>query len=264
MGMTFSVDLRAVSGLCKGKDYWWRRWEMVRKIAYLTGLFFFSALFLDPTWGQLVNRIELINPLPVPVQGDVAVRGDVNVVNTPEVIIRSMPDVSISGDVSVVNSPEVKIAGVARVEVVNDTERSIPVRVTNAPSAVAEEKTKSFFSWHDRASVNDKTKERKHRAIPPSQMANRGFVLTDLVATARFKKDAAELIVRIHGTAAERTQGMDVILTPWSPLMVSHFQTGIVFQPDMAIDVSLAGDGGGGKFQIDYALTFSGYFLPGS
>ena len=237
---------------------------MVRKIAYLIGLFFFSALFLDPTWGQLVNRIELINPLPVPVQGNVAVRGDVNVVNTPEVIIRSMPDVSISGDVNVVNTPEVKIGDVARVEVINDTERSIPVRVTNAPSAVAEEKAKSFFSWHDRASVNDKTKERGYRAIPPSQMANRRFVLTDLVATARFKKDAAELIVRIHGTAADRTQGMDIILTPWSPLMVSHFQTGIVFQPDMAIDISLAGDGGGGKFQIDYALTFSGYFLPES
>ena len=56
---------------------------MVRKIAYLTGLFFFSALFLDPTWGQLVNRIELINPLPVPVTGDVVVRGDVSVVNRP-------------------------------------------------------------------------------------------------------------------------------------------------------------------------------------
>lgn len=237
---------------------------MLRKITYLTGLFFFSALFLDPTWGQLVNRIELINPLPVPVTGDVVVRGDVSVVNAPEVIIRSMPDVSVSGDVSVVNSPEVKITGVARVEVVNDPGQSIPVRVTNVPSAVAEEKAKDFFSWHDRASVNDKTKERKQRAIAPSMMANRRFVLTDLVATTRFKKDATELIVRINGTAAERTQGMDFILTPWSPLMVSHFQTGIVFQPDMAIDIALAGDGGGGKFQIDYALTFSGYFLPGS
>ncbi len=237
---------------------------MVQKIAYLTGLFFFSALFLDPTWGQLVNKVELLGPLPVPIQGEVGIRGEVNVVNTPEVIIRSMPDVVVSGDVNVVNTPEVKIGDVARVEVVNDTGQSIPVRVTNPPSTVGGEKAENFFSWQSRSSVDDKTRERRHRAIPASKMANRLFVLTDLVATTRFRKDATELVFRINGKAADRSPGMDFIVTPWAPLLVSHFRTGIVFKPDMAIDVSLAGDGGGGKFQIDYAITFSGYFLPGS
>ena len=237
---------------------------MVRKIAYLTGLFFFSALFLDPTWGQLVNRVELLGPFPVPIQGEVGIRGDVSVVNTPDVIIRSMPDVSISGDVNVVNTPEVKIGDVAKVEVINDTGQSIPVRVTNQPSTVAGEKAESFFSWHGRSSVDDKTRERRHRAVPASKMANRLFVLTDLVATTRFRKDATELVLRINGKAADRSLAMDFIVTPWASLLVSHFRTGIVFNPDMAIDVFLAGDGGGGKFQIDYAITFSGYFLPTS
>jgi hypothetical protein len=236
---------------------------MARKIGYLTGFFLFSALFLDPTWGQLVNQVEMVKPLPVPIQGDVAVRGDVNVVNTPDVIIRSIPDVVVSGEVNVVNTPEVKIADVAKVEVVNDTERVIPVRVTNPPPAAARESADNLFSWHSRSAVDKTTKKRRYRAVSASKMAKRYFILTDLVVTTRFKDNATELILRINGTGRDRSMGIDFIVTPWAPLLVSHFRTGIVFQPDMAIDVSLAGDGGGGEFKVDYSITFSGYFFPG-
>ncbi len=241
-----------------------RRYEMVRKIAYLTGLFIFSSFLLDPSWGQLVNQVDLVKPLPVPIQGEVAVTGDVNVVNSPAVIIKSMPDVTVSGDVNVANTPEVRLAGVARVEVVNDNVQSIPVRVTNPSPTVVRENPGHFFSWHSRSSVNNETKERRHRAIAVPQMIKRRFILTDLVATTRFRDDATELILRINGTAADRSLGMDFIVTPWAPILVSHFQTGIVFQSDMAIDVSVVGDGGGGEFQVDYSITFSGYFVPRS
>lgn len=236
---------------------------MVRKIVYLIGVFLFSALFLDPTWGQMVNQVDLVKPLPVPIQGDVAVRGDVNVVNTPDVVIRSMPDVVVSGDVNVTNAPEVTIADVAKVEVVNDTERVIPVRVTNPPPAIARESTENLFSWHSRSAVDKTTKKRRYRAVSASKMAKRYFILTDLVVTTRFKNNATELILRINGTGGDRSMGIDFIVTPWSPLLVSHFRTGIVFQPDMVVDVSVAGDGGGGEFKVDYSITFSGYFLPG-
>ncbi|MFB0505250.1 MAG: hypothetical protein ACETWT_00810 [Thermodesulfobacteriota bacterium] len=235
---------------------------MVRKVAYLTGLFVFSGFLLDPSWGQLVNQVDLVKPLPVPIQGDVTVTGNVNVVNTPAVIIKSMPDVTVSGDVNVANTPEVRIADVAKVEVVNDNVQSIPVRVTNPSSTIARENPEHFFSWHSRSSVNNETKKRRHRAVAVPQMAKRRFILTDLVATTRFRNDATELIVRINGTAPERSLGLDFIVTPWAPLLVSHFQTGIVFQSDMAIDISVVGDGGGGEFQVDYAITFSGYFVP--
>jgi hypothetical protein len=237
---------------------------MVRKIVYLTGLFLFSSLLLDPTWGQMVNKVDLINPLPVPVQGDVAVRGNVNVVNTPGVIIRSMPDVGVSGDVNVVNTPEVKVADVAKVEVVNDIGQSLPVRVTNPSSTMVREDAKNFFSWHSRSSVYNETKTRRHRAISTSRMGKRNFVLTDLVATTRFRKDATELTLRIRGEKADKSMEVDFIVTPWAPLLISHFNTGIVFPSDMAIDVSITGDGGEGEFQVDYAITFSGYFLPRS
>jgi hypothetical protein len=237
---------------------------MVRKIAYLTGLFLFSALLLDPTWGQLVNKVDLVNPLPVPIEGDVAVKGNVNVVNTPEVIIKSMPDVSVSGDVNVANTPEVRITDVAKVEVVNDSGQSIPVRITNPSYTMARENAENFFSWHRRSFVDNGTKKRRYRAVSVSKMAKRHFVLTDLVATTRFRNDATELTLRINGTAADRSLGMDFIVTPWAPLLVSHFQTGIVFQPDMTIELSVAGEGRGGEFQVNYAITFSGYFLPRS
>ncbi len=235
---------------------------MLRKIAYLTGLFLFSGLLLDPTWGQLVNQVHLIRPLPVPIQGDVAVTGNVNVVNTPDVIISSMPDVIVSGDVNVANSPEVRVADVAKVEVVNDTGQSIPVQVTNPSSTMAMEDVGNFFSWHRRSSLDNETEKRKYRAVSLSKMAKRRFVLTDLIATTRFRKDAIELTLNIRGAAGGREQGMEFIVTPWAPLLVSHFQTGIVFKPDTAIDISVVGDGAGGEFQVDYAITFSGYFVP--
>ncbi len=237
---------------------------MVRKIAYLTGLFVFSAFLLDPSWGQLVNQFELIKPLPVPIQGEVAVTGDVNVVSTPAIVIKSMPDVTVSGDVNVTNTPEVRIADVAKVEVVNDNVQSIPVRVTNPSSTIARENPEYFFSWHSWSSVNSETKKRKHRAVPLSQMAKRHFVLTDLVATTRFRNDATELILKIGGTKADRSLGLNFIMTPWAPLLVSHFRTGIVFPPDMAVEISVVGDGAGGEFRVDYAITFSGYFVPRS
>jgi len=235
---------------------------MIRKIVYLIGVFLFSALFLDYTWGQLVNQVDLVKPLPVPIQGAVAVRGDVNVVNTPEVIIRSMPDVVVSGDVNVANTPEVKITDVVKVEVVNDTGRVIPVRVTNPFPTIGRESAENFISWHSRSSVDKTTKKRRYRAVSVTKMDKRYFILTDLVVTTRFRNNASELILRIDGTGRDRSMGIDFIVTPWAPLLVSHFRTGIVFQPDMAIDVSVAGDGGGGEFKVDYSITFSGYFLP--
>jgi hypothetical protein len=237
---------------------------MVWKIAYLTGLFVFSSFLLDPSWGQLVNQVELVKPLPVPIQGEVTVTGNVDVVNIPAVIIKSMPDVTVGGDVNVANTPEVRLAGVATVEVVNDNVQSIPVRVTNPSSTIVRENPKYFFSWQNRSSVNNETKERRYRAVAVPQMAKRRFILTDLVATTRFRNDATELTLRINGTAVDRSLGLDFIVTPWAPLLLSHFQTGIVFQPDMAIDISVVGDGGGGEFQVDYAITFSGYFVPTS
>lgn len=237
---------------------------MVRKIAYLTVLFFFSGLLLDPTWGQLVNQVQLVRPLPVPIQGDVTVTGNVNVVNTPDVIIRSMPDVIVSGDVNVANSPEVRVADVAKVEVVNDTGQSIPVQVTNPSSTMAMQDVGNFFSWHRRSSLDNENEKRKHRAVSLSKMAKRRFVLTDLVATSRFRKDAVELTLSIRGAAGGRERGLEFIVTPWAPTLVSHFHTGIVFQPDAAIDVSVAGAGAGRDFQVDYAITFSGYFLSPS
>ncbi|MBW2123238.1 MAG: hypothetical protein JRH07_15540 [Deltaproteobacteria bacterium] len=67
---------------------------MIGKAAYLTGLFLFSFLLLEPSWGQLVDKVDLVRPLPVPVQGSVVVEGNVNVANTPEVIVREMPEVT--------------------------------------------------------------------------------------------------------------------------------------------------------------------------
>jgi hypothetical protein len=188
----------------------------------------------------------------------------VNVVNTPDVIISSMPDVIVSGDVNVANSPEVRVADVAKVEVVNDTGQSIPVQVTNPSYTVAMEDVGNFFSWHRRSSLHNETEKRKYRAVSLSKMAKRRFVLTDLIATTRFRKDAIELTLNIRGAAGGREQEMEFIVTPWAPLLVSHFRTGIVFQSDGPIDVSVAGAGAGRDFQVDYAITLSGYFLPPS
>ncbi len=126
---------------------------MFKKAAPLAVLFLFSSLLLDSSWGQLVDKIDLVHPLPVPIKGEVAVEGNVNVVNSPEVIIKSMPDVSVSGDVNIVNSPEVKIADVARVEVVNEAGQGIPVRVTNPLAQRVREDPQNVFSWSRRSSA---------------------------------------------------------------------------------------------------------------
>jgi len=151
---------------------------MFGKTVCLAVLFLFSFLFLEPSWGELVNKVDVVNPLPVPVRGNVEIEGNVNVVNTPEVIVREIPEVSVSGDVRLIDSPEVRIADVAQVEVVNEAKRSIPVQITNPLGTIGREDLRNSFSWHRRAFVNSKTKTRTHSAISVSKMAGRLFVLT--------------------------------------------------------------------------------------
>ena len=237
---------------------------MIGKTAYLTVLFLFSFLLLGPSWGQLVEKVDLVRPLPVPVQGKVEVEGNVNVVNTPEVIIKGVPEVSVSGDINVVNVPEVKIADIAQVEVVNEAGRSIPVRVTNPLATLGREDPRNFFSWHRHSFVNFKTKTRNHSAVSVSKMAGRPFVLTDFVVTARFRTPDTQLILTLNGAGADRGLGLDFILLPEASQLISHFQTGILFRPDVAIDVSASGNREGREFQVDYTITFSGYFLTKS
>jgi hypothetical protein len=234
---------------------------MIGKTAYLTALLLFSCLFLDPSWGQLVDKVDLVRPLPVPVQGSVEIEGNVNVVNNPEVVIKEIPEVSVSGDVNVVNSPEVRIVDVAQVEVVNEAGASIPVRVTNPTGAVGQDDPTNFFSWHRRSSVNSKTKTRSHSAISVARMAGRPFVLTDIVVTTRFRASDAELVLTLNGAGADRGLGLDFILVPEASHLASHFQTGILFRPDVAIDVTVSGDREGQEFEVEYTITFSGYFL---
>jgi len=131
-----------------------------------------------------------------------------------------MPDVIVSGDVNVANSPEVRVADVAKVEVVNDTGQSIPVQVTNPSSTMAMQDVGNFFSWHRRSSLDNENEKRKHRAVSLSKMAKRRFVLTDLVATSRFRKDAVELTLSIRGAAGGRERGLEFIVTPWAPTLV--------------------------------------------
>lgn len=234
---------------------------MFRRTVYFTILFLFSVFLLEPTWAQLVDKVDLVRPLPVPVQGSVEVEGNVNVMNVPEVIVREIPEVSVSGDVSVVNTPEVRIADVTEVEVINEEGSSIPVRIMNPLTAHAQSDPGSFFSWHRHAFVSSKTKTRNHSAISVSKMAGKPFVLTDLVVTARFESPDSQLVVTLNGAGADRGLGLDFILLPEAPHLVSHFQTGIVFSPDIAIDVSVSGSREGRQFQVDYTVTFSGYFM---
>jgi len=234
---------------------------MFRRTVYFTILFLFSAFLLEPTWAQLVDKVDLVRPLPVPVQGSVEVEGNVNVMNVPEVIVREIPEVSVSGDVSVVNTPEVRIADVTEVEVINEEGSSIPVRIMNPLTAHAQRDPGSFFSWHRHAFVSSKTKTRNHSAISVSKMAGKPFVLTDLVVTARFESPDSQLVVTLNGAGADRGLGLDFILLPEAPHLVSHFQTGILFSPDIAIDVSVSGSREGRQFQVDYTVTFSGYFM---
>jgi hypothetical protein len=237
---------------------------MIGKTIYLTALFLFSFLLLGPSWGQLVDKVDLVNPLPVPIRGNVDVEGTVSVVNAPEVIIKEIPELSVSGDVNVINSPEVRILDVAQVEVVNEAGRSIPVRVTNLPTIFGQDDPKNFFSWHRHSLVNGKNRTRAHSAISVSKMAGRPFVLTDILVTARFRTPDTQLILNLNGGGADRSVGLDFILLPEAPQLVSHFRTGIVFRPDIAIDISVSGDREGQDFQVDYTVTFSGYFLPKS
>ena len=102
---------------------------------------------------------------------------------------------------------------------------------------------------------------RTHSALSVSKMAGRPFVLTDLVVTTRFATPDTQLTVSLNGAGADRGLGLDFILLPQAPHLASHFQTGVLFRPDIAIDVSVAGDREGRDFQIDYTITFSGYFL---
>lgn len=237
---------------------------MIGKTAYLTVLFLFSFLLLGPSWGQLIDKVDLVRPLPLPVQGSVEVEGNVSVINTPEVIIREIPEVTVSGNVNVVNLPEVRIADVTRVEVVNEAGSSIPVRVTSPLATLGREDPKTFFSWHRHSSVNSKTKTRKHSAISVSKMAGRPFVLTDIVVTARFRTPETQLILGLNGAGADRGLGLDFILLPEACHLVSNFRTGIVFRPDVAISLSVSGTREGQKFEIDYTVTFSGYFVTES
>ncbi len=236
---------------------------MIRKTAYLTVLFLFSFFLLGPSWGQLVDKVDLVRPLPVPIQGTVEVEGNVNIMNVPDVIVREIPEVTVTGDVSVVNSPEVSIAGVAQVEVVNEAESSIPVRVTNPLPSVGQTDPRDFFSWHRRSFLTSGTKVRTHSAISVSKMAARPFVLTDVVVTTRFRTPDTHLTLILQGAAADRGLGLEFILVPETPQLVSHFQTGILFQPSVPIDVSVSGDREGLEFRVDYTITFSGYFLRG-
>lgn len=237
---------------------------MIGRTVCLTILFLFGSLLLGPTWGQLVDKVHLVRPLPLPVQGRVEVEGNVNVVNTPEVIIKEIPEVIVSGDVNVVNSPEVRIADVVQVEIVNEAETSVPVRVTNPLATVGREDPESFFSWHRHSFVNTKTKTRNHSAISISKMAGRRFVLTDIVVTARFRTPDTQLVLGLNGAGADRGLGLDFILVPDASHLISHFRTGILFRPDVAIGVSVSGAREGREFEVDYTVTFSGYFLTGS
>jgi hypothetical protein len=235
---------------------------MIGKTVYVTILFLFSSLLLIPSWGELVDKVDLIRPLPVPVQGNVEVEGNVNVVNTPEVIVRDMPEVIMAGDVNVTNSPEVIIAGVPEILVINEKGNSIPVQITNPLTAFGRSDPKNFFSWHRHSSLSTKKKTRTHSAISVSKMAGRPFVLTDVVATARFHAPDSELVLGLKGSGADRGLGIDFILVPASPQLVSHFETGILFNPDVAINVSARGAGQGRELAVEYSITFSGYFLP--
>jgi len=237
---------------------------MIGKTVYLTFLFLFSFLLLGPSWGQLVDKVDLVRPLPVPVQGSVEVEGNVNVVNTPEVIIKGVPEVTVTGDVSVVNSPEVKIADVVQVEVVNEAGTSIPVRVTNPLITLEQKDPRNLFCWHRHSFVNAKTKARNHSAISVSKMAGRPFVLTDIVVTSRFRTPDTQLILSFNGAGADRGLGLDFILLPETSHLVSHFQSGIVFRPNVAINVSLSGSRENREFHVEYTVTFSGYFLSES
>ncbi|NIQ39869.1 MAG: hypothetical protein GTN81_14965 [Proteobacteria bacterium] len=237
---------------------------MIGKTSVLTILFLFSFLFLGPSWGQLVDKVDLVRPLPVPIRGNVEVEGNVSVVNTPEVIIREIPEVSVSGDVSLVNSPEVRIADVAQVEVVNEARRSIPVQVTNPLTGFGREDPSDFFSWHRRSFVNGKTKTRIHSAISAAKMEGRPFVLTDILVTSRFQAPDAQMVLSLKGAGGDRGLGLDFILVPGASHLDTHFQTGIVFSPSSAIDILVSGDRGGREFRVDYTITFSGYFLKGS
>ncbi|MBW2121633.1 MAG: hypothetical protein JRH07_07285 [Deltaproteobacteria bacterium] len=184
-----------------------------------------------------------------------------NVANTPEVIVREMPEVTVTGNVNVVNSPEVRIADVSQVEVVNGAGSSIPVRITNPMPLRAHGDTTDFFSWHRRSFVDSQNMTRNHSAISVSKMQGRPFVLTDLVVTTRFKDPKTELILSLKGAGADRGLGLDFILVPEAPHLVSHLQTGIVFSPEVAMNVSVSVKGEGGDFRVDYTVTFSGYFL---
>jgi hypothetical protein len=234
---------------------------MMRKIGYFTTLFVVSFVLVAPSWGQLVDKVDLVRPLPVPVQGSVEVEGNVNVVNTPEVIVREFPELSVTGDVNVVNSPEVRIADVTQVEVINEASKSVPVRIIPPPAAAGREDPRNFFSWHRHSFVNGRTKTRNHSAISRSKMGGRPFVLTDMIVTARFLTPDTQLTMGIHGAGADRGLGLDFILLPEAPHLVSHFQTGILFSPGVAINVSVSGAREGENFEIDYTATFSGYFL---
>jgi len=234
---------------------------MIRKTVYLTFLLLFSFILMDPSWGQLVDKVDLVRPLPVPVQGTVEVEGNVNVVNIPEVIVKDIPEVIVAGDVSVINTPEVRVADVMEVEVVNGTDSTIPVRITNLPPSVGEKHPSSFFSWHRHSFVNGSNKTRTHSALSVSRMAGRPFVLTDLVVTAQFRTPDTQLLLTLNGAGADRGLGLDFILVPEAPQLISHFQTGIVFRSDVAMDVSVSANRGDRGFEIDYAITFSGYFI---
>jgi hypothetical protein len=265
--MSFRLDFKPFPVYLKGKrkhlgmgrQEW--RLAMIRKTVCLTILFLSSSLLWGPTWGQLVDKVDLVRPIPVPVQGTVEVEGNVNVVNAPEVIVREIPEVVVTGNVNVMNAPEVRVVDVVEVEVANEAGRGIPVRIVNPEALRAQEDPGNFFSWHRRSSIDAKTQTRTHSAISVSRMAGRTFVLTDLVVTSRFGAPDTQMIVTLNGAGADRGLGLEFILVSGAPHLVSHFQTGILFSPDIAIDVSVSGSRDSGAFEVDYAITFSGYFL---
>jgi hypothetical protein len=92
-------------------------------------------------------------------------------------------------------------------------------------------------------------------------MAARSFVLTDIVVTSRFQTPGTHLTMSLKGAGADRDLGLDFILVPEASHLVAHFRTGVLFKPNVAIDVSVSGDREVGEFQVDYTVTFSGYFL---
>lgn len=237
---------------------------MIRKTAWLTTLFLFSFFLLVPSWGQMVDKVDLVRPIPVPVRGSVEVEGSVNVVNIPEVIVRDIPEVSVIGEVSVINSPEVRITDVAEVEVVNEVGSSIPVQITNPLAILGREDPRNSFSWHRHSFVSSEGKDRTHSAISASKMAGRPFVLTDIVVTSRFRTPDTQMILTFKGAGADRGLGLDFFLVPEAPHLITRFETGIIFRPNVAIDVSVSGDREGRQFYVDYTITFSGYFLAES